>query len=135
MVFSVLNREELKRRVLNKKGNLNLDATLKDFAEYMGFRVHKNDEGLSHATYSRLRKFDDMTIEDLGRIRPYGLKRLRIIGIGEKNAGEINKFLSKYGVEPIPWVAKKYRAYELKKELQKDYGPNVDDVWDVIRKN
>ncbi len=135
MVFSVLNREKLERRVLNKKGDLNLDATLKDFAEYVGFRVHRNDEGLGHATYSRLRKFDYITIRDLGKIRPYGLKRLMIIGIGGKNAREINKFLSKYGAEPIPWTTKKYQAWGLQKKLHKEYGPNIDDVWDIIRKN
>ncbi len=132
--LSFLNREELERRVLTKKGKVNLDATLKDFVEYVGYRKGRNEEGLSFSAYLQLRKFDDITIRDLGKIRAYGLKRLMIAGIGEKKTKDLNEVLSKYGVKPIPWITKRYRAWELKKELNKKYGKDICIVSDILVK-
>lgn len=128
-------KDELEKRIFNAEGRLKLDTSLKDFAEYIGYRSRENKEGLSFSAYLRLRRFNDLTIRDLEKIRPYGLKRLMIIGIGEKKAEEFNKLLSKYGVKPIPWTTKRYESWELKKELQGKYGKHIWTVGDILRKD
>ncbi|MDP1854215.1 MAG: hypothetical protein Q8L26_08465 [Candidatus Omnitrophota bacterium] len=134
-ILDYLDRKALKRRIFSNGGKINLNATIKDFVTYAGYRKRGNEEGLSFSAYLQLRRFNDITIRDLERIRPYGLKRLMIVGIGEKKAEDLNNALSSYGVKSIPWTTKKYKAWELRKELQKKHGKYTETVGDLLRKD
>jgi len=131
-ILDYLDKKALKRRVFSKDGKINLNVTIKDFVTYVGYRKGRNEDGLSPSAYSQLRRFDNITVRDLEKIRPYGLSRLMIAGIGEKKAEDFNRLLSKYSIEPIPWITKRYRAWELTKELRKRHGKDVSTISDIL---
>lgn len=118
---------------MDEKGRLKPDTLLKDFVQYVGYRKNGKEEGLSFDAYWHFGRFGErVTIEDFGKIRDYGMRWLGITGIGKTKTDELNRELSKYGVEPIPWTTKKYKNWELRKELQQKYGKEIEFVHDLL---
>lgn len=133
MYIAFLTMKELEKRILDEEGKLRPNILLKDFVQYVGYRKSGKEEGLSFRAYWYFRRFGErITIEDLEKIREYGMKRLGIIGIGKTKTEELNRELLKYGVEPVPWTTKRYKGWELRKELQRKHGKEIEFVDDLL---
>ncbi|MBI2129913.1 hypothetical protein HYU07_06815 [Candidatus Woesearchaeota archaeon] len=123
-----MSKEELEKRVINKEGKINLDASIKDFIEYVGYKSggDKNGFRMPRTYYCLLDGPHNIkTLRELEKFREEGIGRSPLAEIsqfGKKCSEDLNDVLTKFGIEPIPWITKKYKAWELRKKYEAKYG-------------
>jgi hypothetical protein len=115
--MSWLSRKELKERVLNEAGKINLDASLADFAAYVGSKKIGKENGFEKATYNSIREGENITLRyAVDEIKKYGIGRFGIgrgirslPNMGVKRTEDLCRILKSQGL--IKGRIKRYRDY------------------------
>lgn len=134
--------DDSKETAQTDKKKVSLETTILEFIEQAGYKSeHLNQNGLlPFGIYRSLReigKYVD-TIGDLKRLAEQadGFQRLKngvyfnegerlpytaLSSFGEKKLDTVNNILALYGIDPIPWITRKYDAWERQKERGADW--------------
>lgn len=114
--MAYLTRKELERTVLTKEGNINLDASLHDFAIYVGYKKEGNRNALNRPTYYSVYEGSDITLKTvIDEIKNYGIGRFgigrgykKLHAMGIKRTEDLCRVLRNYGL--IKGRVKRYKA-------------------------